>query len=196
MRRALSLALSAAVALAYGHLPVSAADDTVEVDDNDFVPRTIEVVAGTRVVWTNVGVNPHSVTADDSSFDSNSGCSTAIESTPFCMLPTQEYALVFGTAGTFPYYCKVHGGAGGAGMSGVVVVTSNPDPGPPPPEQPPPSPPPPEDGGSEQEQVVQKDEQKLKKCKKKARKKAKKKKSKKKRKKAIKKCKKKFGRVG
>jgi len=206
MRRALSLALSAAVALAYGHLPVSAADDTVEIQDNQYAPASITVAPGTMVTWTQTGNLPHSVTSDapltsDDSFDSHPGCSFATGPIPgACMATGDMFQHTFENVGSFAYYCRVHGGAGGVAMSGVIIVEV-PDETSPPPPPPPPSPPDPLPGGETgQEQVAPKEEQKLKKCEKKARKKAKKKKSKKKskkaRKKAIKKCKKKFGRVG
>jgi hypothetical protein len=35
------------------------------------------------------------------------------------------YSRAFPQSGTFPYYCRFHGGPGGAGMAGVVVVSGD-----------------------------------------------------------------------
>jgi LPXTG-motif cell wall-anchored protein len=67
------------------------------------------------VTWTNVGTAPHTVTADDGSFDSSPDCPGNINA---CIGGGESYTHTFGTAGTFGYTCKVHGAA----MSGTVVV--------------------------------------------------------------------------
>jgi plastocyanin len=36
----------------------------------------------------------------------------------------QSYTHVFATAKVVPYYCRQHGGTGGAGMSGVITVAA------------------------------------------------------------------------
>jgi hypothetical protein len=51
------------------------------------------------------------VVADDNSFTSG-----APSSDPWV------YEFVFTTVGVNPYYCEVHGGPGGSGMSGVITV--------------------------------------------------------------------------
>src|SRR5205085_1899204 len=43
---------------------------TIDISDNQFTPATLEVAAGTTVVWTHNGTRKHTVTADDGSFDS------------------------------------------------------------------------------------------------------------------------------
>jgi|GEM_PF-1336498 len=96
---------------------VSATTNTthkVEVDDNYFEPKTITIRVGDTVEWENEGQNPHTVTADDGSFDSgnlNSG---------------DSFSHTFTKAGKYAYYCKYHGAAGGVGMAGTVVVMSGP----------------------------------------------------------------------
>ena len=35
-----------------------------------------------------------------------------------------SFSHTFTKAGSFPYYCRYHGGAGGVGMSGVITVTA------------------------------------------------------------------------
>lgn len=77
--------------------------------DNQFQPMQLTVTVGSRVVWTNEGQNPHTVTADDRAFDSGT-----IES-------GQTFAVTFDEIGRVPYYCQIHGGPG-SGMFGVVIV--------------------------------------------------------------------------
>ena len=83
---------------------------SVNVVDDSFTPGQITVDAGTTITWSNSGQNPHTVTADDGSFDSGT------------MQAGDTFSSTFGTSGTFAYHCTIHGGPGGIGMSGVVVV--------------------------------------------------------------------------
>jgi len=83
----------------------SADDATVSVGDNTFSPATVTINVGDTVTWNWVGQNPHTVTADDGSFDSPQQTSGSFSHT-------------FNTAGTFEYICEVHGQS----MSGTVVV--------------------------------------------------------------------------
>jgi plastocyanin len=89
--------------------------ETVDVIalDNTFRPETIEVEAGTEVHWENRGRNDHNVlpAADDEDW----GAPTED------FLPGDEYALVFGTPGTYAYYCTLHG-TPEVGMIGEIVV--------------------------------------------------------------------------
>src|SRR5829696_5872316 len=43
----------------------------VTIVDFAFQPASLEVPAGTTVTWTNSGAAPHTVTADDGTFDSD-----------------------------------------------------------------------------------------------------------------------------
>ncbi len=88
----------------------------VMVADNEFQPASIEVTAGDTVRWTQTGSNPHTVTADDGSFDSHPNCP------PDCMSQGDTFERTFNQPGEVPYYCKIHGGPGGQGMAGVIVV--------------------------------------------------------------------------
>lgn len=67
------------------------------------------VPVGTTVTWTNADTAPHTVTADDNSFDSNT------------LNQGQTFSRTFDTAGTYTYFCKIHGKPS---MSGSVQVTS------------------------------------------------------------------------
>lgn len=59
-------------------------------------PDPITVFAGETVTWTNTGRAPHSVTADDGSFDSG------------WMLTGDAWSLTPTTPGTYAYYCTLH----------------------------------------------------------------------------------------
>jgi plastocyanin len=106
------------MALAFAS-PVNAATEGVDVVDNRFDPDRIEVNVEDTVVWTQQGSQSHSVTFEDG-YDRPEGCSAI----PLTCLNRkgQTVQRTFRQAGTFPYYCKFHGGRGGTGMSGEVVV--------------------------------------------------------------------------
>ena len=91
-----------------------------EVIDTDFRPRKITVSPGTTVVWTQIGDQPHSVTAADGSFDSSPDCGP-IESDE-CLGEGDTFKEKFEKSGTYEYYCRVHGLPDGTGMVGTVVV--------------------------------------------------------------------------
>lgn len=88
----------------------SAATVNVAVGDNTFTPGAVTIAAGDTVVWADNGVRPHTVTADDNSFDSGN------------MSTGQTFSRTFTTPGTIRYFCKIHGAAGGIGMSGTIIV--------------------------------------------------------------------------
>ena len=85
---------------------------TVEMQDFVFAPKTITIAAGTTVNWPNTGQAPHTSTSDTGLWDS--GQKAAGES----------FSFTFREAGTFPYYCTLHGAPGGVGMAGTVIVTA------------------------------------------------------------------------
>lgn len=80
---------------------------TVEVSvlDNRFDPITARVPVGWTVHWSLDGVAPHSITADDGSFDSG------------ILQPGDEYSRTFETVGEYDIHCVLH-----PGMIGVVNV--------------------------------------------------------------------------
>ncbi len=83
----------------------------VSMKDFEFDPAAITVPVGATVTWTNDGVQQHSATAVDGSFDTG-------------LYGSGESASVtFDTAGTFAYYCQLHGTPDGTGgMVGTVTV--------------------------------------------------------------------------
>jgi plastocyanin len=95
-----------------GIAPAAAAQPapTINMNSDSFDQTQVQIAAGQTVVWKNGNGLVHTVTADDSSFDSGD--------IPFGGTFSQE----FDTPGTYPYYCTYHGDVGGVGMSGVIVV--------------------------------------------------------------------------
>jgi plastocyanin len=91
----------------------------VSLHDNFFDPTTIDVAAGTTIVWDNAGQGGHTVTSDAGVFDSGQEESQWLS-------PGQTFSFTFTQAGTYPYHCALHGAAGGVGMSGTVVVENPP----------------------------------------------------------------------
>ena len=86
----------------------------IQVQNNYFSPADLTIQVGDTVRWINGidGGGIHNVIADDSSFTSGPPAFPWI------------YDHVFTSEGIFPYYCSVHGGPGGVGMSGVITVES------------------------------------------------------------------------
>ncbi len=83
---------------------------TVSALDNEFSPKELQISVGQTVTWTNHGQTTHTVTADDNSFDSGD------------FDPGKSFTHTFTKAGRYPYYCQLHGAAGGVGMAGVIIV--------------------------------------------------------------------------
>jgi len=90
----------------------SAANQTVTASpSNTFSPSTVTINQGDTVTWNNGG-GLHNVHFDDGSFDMPATPSSAAWSV----------SRMFTAPGTFRYYCEIHGGPGGSGMSGTVWV--------------------------------------------------------------------------
>jgi len=79
----------------------------VLIADYAFKPAAITVVAGTTVAWTQKDDDPHTVTADDASFDSTG------------LGQGDVYRHTFTAPGRYPYHCSAH-----PFMKGVVIVTT------------------------------------------------------------------------
>jgi plastocyanin len=74
---------------------------------NAYSPNPATVAVGTTVTWTNGDSIAHTATSSSGVWDSG------------VIPPGGSYSRVFSTAGTFPYFCTIHGAAA---MSGTVVV--------------------------------------------------------------------------
>ena len=88
------------------------------MDNFVFTPATLTIAKCDTVTWIHnqAGVK-HTVTSDAAGeFDSRGGEDTAR------MENGDSFPHTFNNTGTFPYHCVVHGGPGGAGMSGTISV--------------------------------------------------------------------------
>ena len=83
----------------------------VNIKNLEFGPKSLRVKIGTKVTWTNQEGVPHTVNADNGSFESGN------------LTNGQSFSYTFDKPGTYRYYCTFHGGKGGSGMEGVVKVT-------------------------------------------------------------------------
>jgi plastocyanin len=112
MRRIIPLVLTVAWISA---MPASAATTEVTVNDNFFAPNHAPVAVGDAVHWSRAGdsVRPHSVTANQGFWDTGDPSPGPIDLTATL------------SAGTFHYFCKLHGSPDGdpsSGMNGYVSV--------------------------------------------------------------------------
>jgi predicted lipoprotein with Yx(FWY)xxD motif/plastocyanin len=110
--RAAASSSGAASTPASGGSSGQAAGQTVKINVQNFAfdPKSLNIKAGTTVVWHNSDSVMHTVTSDTGLFDSP--------------LPGgADFQFTFNQPGTFQYYCKPHGGPGEQGMSGVITVS-------------------------------------------------------------------------
>jgi len=109
--RAASLLLAAGIFACGGVSALSTAafaadSQTIQVSMFAFAPGAITVSAGTKVTWTNLDEEPHTVFSLTRAFQSDA-------------LDTgQSFSFVFDKPGTYKYVCSIH-----PHMKGVVVVT-------------------------------------------------------------------------
>lgn len=108
------VALVAAGLMASFATPALAANQAVSVGDNFFQPQRVGVKPGESVTWTASGGNPHNVRFEDG---------VLIDPLPARPGPWTT-ARTFAAEGVYPYYCEIHGGPGGQGMSGTVYVNA------------------------------------------------------------------------
>lgn len=78
----------------------------IGIDNFKFSPDSLEVAVGTEVTWTNMELSPHTVVAEDGSFESEN------------LGDGDTFSYTFETAGTFPYICGIH-----TSMMGEIVVS-------------------------------------------------------------------------
>lgn len=81
-------------------------ETSVSIANFSFDPGQITVEAGTKVTWTNDDSVPHTVTADDGSFESGT------------LQPGASYSHTFESAATVAFHCDIH-----PSMTGTVEVT-------------------------------------------------------------------------
>ncbi|GAB4244436.1 MAG: hypothetical protein Kow0027_04150 [Saprospiraceae bacterium] len=87
----------------------------IYVTDYEFVPKVVNALVGDTIefVWT--GQVPHTSTSDALSGPDSWDSGLLGQGSIFQVVPSK--------AGLHPYYCQVHGGPNGIGMSGVIRVT-------------------------------------------------------------------------
>ena len=89
-------ALGAAVPLAEAAPPVPGTH-SVRIEGMRFIPETLTVHRGERIVWTNYDPVPHTATAmRQRAFDSHA------------LAPNASWSYVAGKPGKYPYHCTSH----------------------------------------------------------------------------------------
>jgi plastocyanin len=91
---------------ARGGVARASASATVSMGDNFYSPASVSIAVGDTVTWSNNGQAQHSATANDGSFDTG------------VFGPGGSRSETFTRAGTFSYFCTVHGQS----QSGTVRV--------------------------------------------------------------------------
>lgn len=95
---------------------------TVNMGDMSFLPATITVNVGQRVVWKNTSWAVHNVVDDSSKVSSVTDVALPTGVQPFdsaYLEPGQVYSRVFTVPGIYRYVCTLHEANG---MKGVVIV--------------------------------------------------------------------------
>lgn len=77
----------------------------VSMSNNQFTPASATIAPGCTVTWTNTVSTQHTSTNNAVPWDSGN------------LGRNQTFTRVFGTTGTFPYFCKNH-----ASMTGTITV--------------------------------------------------------------------------
>jgi plastocyanin len=83
------------------------------VVDSAFRDKEISVPVGTTITWIYDASLPHTVTSDDDLFNSGT------------LSEGETFSFTFAEPGSYPYYCRFHGGPDGQGMSGIIIVTDS-----------------------------------------------------------------------
>ena len=99
------MVLCVAAAAGFGIPAVAAKTHTVAMDGTRFIPETLAVERGDRVVWVNKDPFPHTATAADGTFDSQS------------VAAGRSWSYVTHKSGKFDYVCTFH-----PGMKGTLLV--------------------------------------------------------------------------
>ena len=90
---------------------------SVSIEDFYFEPANAAVQPGDTITWINEGAHPHTVTADDGSFDSGT------------LQPGQSFSWTFQAPGAVTYHCSIHPfmmGSVSVDQGGVAPSSSQP----------------------------------------------------------------------
>jgi plastocyanin len=85
--------------------PTAAANANVTISNFSFQPQSLQVKAGTTVVWKNNDGTAHTVTSDTGVFNSGTLASGG------------TFAFTFPQVGSFLYHCNIH-----PFMTGTIIV--------------------------------------------------------------------------
>jgi plastocyanin len=110
MKTILPVILLALAAAACSDSSGPGGDPDIEVQDDSFIPGSFSTTAGSTVTWGWTGNNPHNVTWVGAGVPG-----------PSATQSTGTYQRTFADAGTYEYYCTVHG-TPTTGMRGTVTV--------------------------------------------------------------------------
>jgi plastocyanin len=110
-RGLIAVGLAGALSLAAPALAGQPDRTVVATSGNEFFPKTLTVVPGTKVDWENRGLL-HNVKFEDGKF----------EQPPNPQATPWRVWRRFDKPGVYRYYCEMHGGPGGKGMSGLIRV--------------------------------------------------------------------------
>ena len=80
--------------------------NTIEIKDFAFNPKTITVKSGEKITWINRDEEPHTIVSVEKQFKKSSALDT-----------DQEFTVTAGPPGTYSYFCSVH-----PKMTGTIVV--------------------------------------------------------------------------
>ena len=126
---ALLLTPASAAPVAPSSATVVLKDSPLSFDGKNVVVTLAGGTARVRWQWDTTSVRPHSVQADDGSFNSHPGCTaegglygvdTSLTACGYGAATT--FTQTFRKPGLYRYFCAVHGGKHAEGMSGTVLV--------------------------------------------------------------------------
>lgn len=120
---AIALGLLAACGGSNDPAAVDDRPDAITVEGLAFEPESLTVSAGTAITWRNEDAVRHTVTSGTKGEEGAPGVSKGMPDRPDGMFDGKldetgaSFSFTFDEAGTYEYFCRVHGG-----MTGVVVV--------------------------------------------------------------------------
>ena len=85
---------------------IASKQNTIEIKDFAFNPKTITVKSGEKITWINRDEEPHTIVSVEKQFKKSSALDT-----------DQEFTITIGAPGTYTYFCSVH-----PKMTGTIVV--------------------------------------------------------------------------
>jgi plastocyanin len=125
LRHLAALAAGIVAALLATGLPASASNQQIAAHSSDFtwVPSHVDIHTGESVTWSNDD-GPHNVCVFKPG-SSGDACDEFRNGDPHLDWSSYTNSHTFTVAGTYNFFCQVHGSKTGAGMSGTVTVTAD-----------------------------------------------------------------------